>query len=1289
MLPVSASRSGGGVRGAQRGVALIITVIMLSVITFLAVAFLALSGREKGSVKTTTDQTTSREAANAALARAESDLLAGILASGSTENYGLMVSTNYENRLGYNSGVQTIGIPNLTNVNYRDGAGVWLTGNAALQNLANLYYDPRPPVFITNRAAANSEEFRYYLDLNRNGRADLTGYWGMTNNLNQPLLDNSNRFVTNYVVGDPEWIGGLARPELPHSSSNQFTYRYAYAAVPVGKTLDANYIHNMARTISSSTTDGFSRNQGVGTWEINLAAFFADLNTNLWNPNPLLPTYNYLQPVGFGNTGVAFDDARSFLSYRYAGNYNNLASVAGLYPVAAPIFRTDNIDEYSDFPLLQGPTNVDESAAIRQDNPSLPWSGADNPNHYFSSQDFFDPAKTSTFFTNRLYAASTNVSTYNQSTFYRLLAQLGTDSAPDDSDKLNLNYKNVGGVSATNFVRWTPLDFFTNAASRMLARYSQNWLDTDATYYTNFFGTNQAFSLTTIPVVVSNRFVYAPSVHRLLQLAANLADTKTTNLWPSVFRPIFRRDNLGIYITGYEQAPTNNVDNYLIPAPIEVADVPMGTDLRVNVYGVPWVVGAKTGLPNFNEISMHSLFEVTRKMQITRPSLGAPASQWRTNIMYVAGVSNAIGVEAWNSYHNDFTNPVLIRVSGYVRMALTNEFGVPLSSSGPLTNDFIPIVGISNVTVWPGMSSWPNPKSFVIPVLTNISFLPESVYRLSSRTFSTNLNLPFEVGQGYPQPKWGMIASARLRFVMQLTDAAGNANGPILDYVQLDDLGGARNLSEEIRDPDGTLGFEGLWATNLVRNGQLPQGILNQIDISLGNNGANTADWKSYDRQTHPTKDLEIDYFRAFCGVSPLQYNGLVSTSLVQQVPFTPTRRVLQQWSWQANDPLVHYTAGDLLDLARTNNVERPTLAQPLKLLDNIRVVNHRYSPWSGSPMRSGTDPNSFNVAVKDPGIRFSDNWQFPTNNLPGVGWLGRVHRGTPWQTVYLKASDLNIGPGGSLPGLSFWLTSPSTPAPGWMVWSGNPDPTNSFFTRPVTDRLLFDIFTTAINDNAARGQLSVNQTNLAAWSAVFSGVVALTNSFAARSAPPKFEPVIIQPAGIYDTYSPATWPPLVKLVAGINAERSRALTNGAVISYTHPGGWFQSAGDLLSVPELTDASPFRNADTNSLSFQNGVNDVVYEWLPQQIMSLVHLDDPRFVIYAYGQALRPAENSIITSSGAFFGLCTNYQITAEVAARAVVRVEGSANPKDANNANPKRRYPPRLKVESYNYLPPD
>ena len=52
-------------------------------------------------------------------------------------------------------------------------------------------------------------------------------------------------------------------------------------------------------------------------------------------------------------------------------------------------------------------------------------------------------------------------------------------------------------------------------------------------------------------------------------------------------------------------------------------------------------------------------------------------------------------------------------------------------------------------------------------------------------------------------------------------------------------------------------------------------------------------------------------------------------------------------------------------------------------------------------------DENAFNLAFKDPLMTRPDNWDFPADKLPTVGWLGRVHRGTPWQTVYLKASDI------------------------------------------------------------------------------------------------------------------------------------------------------------------------------------------------------------------------------------------------------------------------------------------
>ena len=60
----------------------------------------------------------------------------------------------------------------------------------------------------------------------------------------------------------------------------------------------------------------------------------------------------------------------------------------------------------------------------------------------------------------------------------------------------------------------------------------------------------------------------------------------------------------------------------------------------------------------------------------------------------------------------------------------------------------------------------------------------------------------------------------------------------------------------------------------------------------------------------------------------------------------------------------------------------------------------------------------------------------------------------------------------------------------------------------------------------------------------------------------------------------------------------------------------------------------------------------------------------------YLDAQGPADKSIVTSAGNYFGMCTNYQITGEVFTRAVVKLEGTARN-------------PRPVVLSYNVLPAD
>ncbi len=344
---------------------------------------------------------------------------------------------------------------------------------------------------------------------------------------------------------------------------------------------------------------------------------------------------------------------------------------------------------------------------------------------------------------------------------------------------------------------------------------------------------------------------------------------------------------------------------------------------------------------------------------------------------------------------------------------------------------------------------------------------------------------------------------------------------------------------------------------------------------------------------------------------------------------------------------------------------------------NNLRQINTRYEPWGGNPYKSTAVMPPMQIAAKDPMVTRSDDWDFPTNKYPNIGWLGRVHRGTPWQTVYLKSSNILAQAGATIAQNLF----------AWQTWTGNYTngavwgyisnnlvplyPTSSFvgvsnifpdavFTLPTNDWRILDLFSTAPNDNATRGQLSVNQTNLAAWSAVLAGVNVLSNT--ATSG-------FIQPAGAYNPNAALNaLPPLVQILNG---------PNGIINARTNfPNNTFQRMGDVLAAPALTIASPYIIGNPFLRTGTNSANDAVVERIPQQIMGLLRTaDQPRFVIYSYGQTLKPANRSIVTS-GQYVGLCTNYQITAEVATRAVVRIDGW--PRN-----------PHAVVESYNVLPPD
>jgi len=1247
---------------SQRGVALVITLVMLAVVTLMAITFLAVSRRERSSVSVTEEQTTARLMAQAAVERATTETLASMLINNSFQAYGMAVSTNYSNPLGFDPS-QPPGtvIPTNVNFDFVRGSGLAMSNASEairLQNLANLLINPRAPVYVPEGAYL---DFRFYLDLNRNRRFE-------TNGLALPLAGTGRPApgVTNAVwfVGDPEYIGVLQQTSLPHSSTNRFVGRYAYLVLPAGKSLDWNFIHNNARLgISDRELGGlgYYRNQGVGSWELNLGALLHDLNINAWPQH----AYDGLNNVPLTAAG---EDALGFLRYRYATNYGLLAPATRWFIDTNGVNRAvglerDYTDSYADGPAFR------DWLALTADNDlrDRPWPGSDNPNTYFELNDLFDTNRVPAGWLTRLRTVQQGEASYDRYTYYRMLDQIGTDSSPTSAGRIHLNYDNQWPYHETNMVAWTPERFFVATASRLIeaSRLTNIQLRANGQRYTNFYlGEHlirNTLSVTNIRIYPYNE--YSPVLHRLLQLAVNLYDATTNRpataypQLPTVFRPTFAASGTNLFISGFVQVTNTAFLNSLAPLDLNVpADrARLATHPNPVVYNVPFLIGAKKGFPNFNEVALQNVAQVTRKVQV-RKRLPTETRPTQTNLMYMLSVSNQFGIETWNSYTQDYRRPFRVTAAGLLTVALTNT--AQANSMLRLTNVFYGINFTNNL--WPA-------GQFRLPIFRSAVVVSNEVYQpLPVPHFirgGTNVN--FTPGLGFPVPQWGMMVTNR--FYYALTDPDADR---VIDFVCLGNMTASLDISREIAGVLQAPAVAGavsepanVWVTNRVDGSTNVQmatwGVVNQMDISLGNASISDQQWRSWsaDAASGRDKDKAIDLFRQFCGLTPLVYvtpNDLrrlqseLAGKVAYQAPYSPTRKIYMDLSWQANDPLVHYILGDLLDpYNRPNDPNRTNAVRfavpPQIQLTNVNLgrLNERYRPWGGNPNQS-SDSLARDLRVKDPMIEKSDDWEFPTNKFPSLGWIGRVHRGTPWQTVYLKADMAETN--------------------AWYNWAGNHG------THPTNDWHLVDLFTTAPTENAARGLLSVNQTNTAAWAAVLSGVTVLvpTNTPAGYRLEylENVDPALFGPNAAGTT--------IERIVDGINRTRqweTNRVAGGLGVPY------FSRMGRLLATPELTYGFPL-TAPRTDRSYDRLVElrrDEVIERIPQQILSLVREDTPRFVVYAFGQALKEAPSSVYLGAGPFNRMCTNYQVKSEFISKSVIRIEGTLAQ-------------PRAVVESYNEL---
>ena len=706
-----------------------------------------------------------------------------------------------------------------------------------------------------------------------------------------------------------------------------------------------------------------------------------------------------------------------------------------------------------------------------------------------------------------------------------------------------------------------------------------------------------SFGITNIPVSTNGVLVYSPAAQRLLQVSANLYDASVTNFYPTVFRPMFYSDGSGnVFITGYQQVSSvSGPGDSQLSQPIDISAVPAGFSTNLNIYGVPWIIGAKKGFPNFNQFSMRNAVQLTRKLQVTRTDVNR-AGATATNEMFIMGITNQMGFSFWNSYYSNYNGNLTLYLKDVVAMTLTNGAKIWFTN---FSLGITPTSFVTNISMWPG-SAWngysgpeyqlPVPESF-ITALYDVSSLPLAQYRYSTATFVPASQAVWETGLPGPPifPQFGLMTTNWLQ--AYILDGSN-----VIDYVEFSGPNSALNVNGEINDPNENGTHYYMWSTNaygLGNSGSTPTwGVANQIRVSRQPSLFSGITWTAPPDMplVFNTIALQGQFFDAFFTGAGISRNGTIyhNTNLVQQAPYSPTRTAWDYTLWQANDPLVHYLASDLsctthnTGFGRTDNLA--TTVMPGAALN---TVGERYQPWGRNQQMAflgdfTVDTDQYNSRYRDPLVWGSDFWNFPTGpNLPLTS-IGRIHRGTPWQTIYLKQRDVLLEYTMSPEGMSYIGTNT------WMQWTGDLDANDAPLSAPTRDWQALGVLLPLLNTNNPTQLISVNDSNPADWTNLLNNLNVLTNS------------TFFPESGIVPTFDFFTMTgdsPQAALIVGAIAD-TRA---------SQPNQKFQSLGDILQTPALSEYSPWLNrADDSQTAY--GITDEAYEMIPSQLLPLLRMD---------------------------------------------------------------------------------
>ena len=745
----------------------------------------------------------------------------------------------------------------------------------------------------------------------------------------------------------------------------------------------------------------------------------------------------------------------------------------------------------------------------------------------------------------------------------------------------------------------TPLSFFTNVASRLLSAQLNVNLS-----HLEVYPTNQ----------------YTPAVHRLLQVTANILDAQNTSFYPTVFRPLFAADTSNnIFIIGYQQVTgVSGTNDPQLSLPYDVSAlltscsnaVPM-TDSNgpVNVYGIPWVLGVKRGFPNFNQLSLVSAAQFSRKLKVMRTSLDPTTALYETNQIYTMGISNILDVVFWNSYSNSYPHPLTVSVSDTLLITLANGF----YTWSQVTN----FNYIAEFNSWSG-SKWSGAPPEATPQTASFLVLswPEtfqSPLSYDSATHRFDANALFRPISQYPQlDQVNLVVTNYFQaFILDGTN--------VVDYVQLCSPTAAAGLNQALADPiyPQPNGIYYQWSTNALRNAippNIPYGAINQLWVSGHPTGAPTGGiWSTAQTPMGvETPAAEAAYFNGFFTPTFL-FNGItyVNHQSEMQAPYTPSRTVYTSVLLQANDPLVHYLAGDMGSYAGTLAVwagkqqirngiwsySDDLTRQPLPIAPTSPILG-RYQPWGLRGQLAdlvAVDTNVWNLTYKDPLVWGSDYWNFPTGQNWSLSWLGQVHRGTPWQTIYLKSTNiLSIYQNFVFQGLRYVGTNT------WVAWTGDSlqnSPSGQYLdavaSAPPSDWQLVSLLAAMLNTNDLSAQFSVNNPDPNAWSSLLDGITVLTNL-----------PPVIQGANIEPQFN--------TMVISSNSPQASLIANAIqTVRFGIPNQAFHNIGDILATSQLSLLSPYLSINYppfSLVSLDYGISDQAYEAIPSQLLPLLRMD---------------------------------------------------------------------------------